>query len=113
LHQTDLEAFFSIKTLKLGPNQASPGNADAFHPLSSQSKEKPWILLSGDGAEQAFMLIPQSQTPSNWTYSSEVIIKTGCTVGQIAVADANEDGYADFFVPAFEKGIVYGYTFAP
>lgn len=99
--------------MKIGPNQASPGNANAFHPITKDTKSKPWIVLSGDGAEKAFMVVPQSTSASNWTYTMQTIITTGCTVGQIAVSDVNLDGYADFFVPAFEKGIVYGYTFSP
>lgn len=103
---------YSITTLKEGPNQGSPGKAVAFAPRTNII-EKPYIVVGGDGAEVAFLLTPNSQSTSDWTYTRQDIIYTACTVGQVAAGDVNGDTYAEFFVPAFENGIVYGYTFAP
>mmetsp|Transcript_32794 Transcript_32794/g.56066 ORF Transcript_32794/g.56066 Transcript_32794/m.56066 type:complete len:427 (-) Transcript_32794:63-1343(-) len=101
----------NITTLKIGPNQASPGEAVAFHPNTTDTNSKAQIIVGGDGAEVAFMLYPESEDPSNWTYIREDIISTGCTVGQVAVGDVNGDSLVEFFVPAYENGIIYVYSY--
>eukprot|EP01094_Clydonella_sp_ATCC50884_P021329 TRINITY_DN4683_c0_g1_i1.p1 TRINITY_DN4683_c0_g1~~TRINITY_DN4683_c0_g1_i1.p1 ORF type:complete len:449 (+),score=144.29 TRINITY_DN4683_c0_g1_i1:42-1349(+) len=103
----------NITTLKVGPNQASPGNAIAFSPSKEWAGNKPWILLSGDGSEYAYLLTPASEEPTDWRYSRQDVLFTGCTVGEISVGDVDGDGYSEFFVPAYEKGTVFAYTFAP
>jgi len=101
----------NITTRKIGPNQASPGRAKAFHPNTTETDTKRTIIVGGDGAEVAFMLYPNSEDPNNWDYTREDIINTGCTVGQVEVGDTNGDNMVEFFVPAFEKNTVYAYTF--
>lgn len=103
----------NITTLKKGEGQASPGNAVAFSPSQQWAQNKKWILLSGDGAEYAYLLTPDSEDPDDWSYTRQEILYTACTVGEISVGDVDGDGYADFFIPAYEKGQVHAYTFAP
>ena len=94
-----------------GSNQASPGGAVAFWPEDSmQNKTKPWILLSGDGSQDAYLLVPSEE---DWSYSITTVLEGHATVGQITVADVNGDGYVEFFVPLWDSGLIYGYTFAP
>jgi len=103
-----------IPTLKKGNNQASPGEAQPIHAkVSDEGKKKPYILLAGDGAEKAFLLTAKSEDHSDWTYDIETVLDAKGTVGQPAVGDADGDGYNEFFVPDYDNGYVYGYTFSP
>eukprot|EP00128_Syssomonas_multiformis_P016799 Colp12_sorted_trinity150504_noHs@11192 len=101
----------NIPTLQGGPAQASPGTATAFRGYALE-KVKPMILVAGDGAQKAFLLTPKSQDVNNWDYELEVVIDVKNTVGRIAVGDTNGDGYAEFFVPNYDGGKVYAFTFA-
>eukprot|EP01120_Amphizonella_sp_Union-15-10_P015860 TRINITY_DN8232_c0_g1_i1.p1 TRINITY_DN8232_c0_g1~~TRINITY_DN8232_c0_g1_i1.p1 ORF type:complete len:427 (+),score=72.14 TRINITY_DN8232_c0_g1_i1:50-1330(+) len=96
-----------------GYNQASPGGALPFRPFTRGPLTKPWILLSGDGSQEAYLFTPYSSSTSNWSYSSQVVILVNGTVGQITAGDVNGDGYTEFFVPDYDHGLVYGFTFAP
>ena len=103
----------SITTLKKGANQASPGRAKAFYPNTQRTNQKPQIIVGGDGAEIAFLLHPNSEDASDWSYTREDIINVGCTVGQVEVGDTDGDGFVEFFVPAFEDNTVFAYTYSP
>lgn len=59
------------------------------------------------------MLYPDSEDPNNWSYTREDIIFTDCTVGQVVVGDVDGDSWVEFFVPAFENGVVYAYSYSP
>lgn len=101
-----------FKTLEGGPNQASPGKAQAIHPTSKYPlTEKPLILLGGDGSQMAYMIVPLSSSPSNWSYNTTVIINLGGTVGQVSAADVTGSGRTTFFVPNYDDGLVYGYQY--
>eukprot|EP01095_Lingulamoeba_sp_RSL-Kostka_P010503 TRINITY_DN3806_c0_g1_i2.p1 TRINITY_DN3806_c0_g1~~TRINITY_DN3806_c0_g1_i2.p1 ORF type:complete len:146 (+),score=53.26 TRINITY_DN3806_c0_g1_i2:985-1422(+) len=103
----------NITTRKKGDNQASPGLALAFHPSKETSKMKPLIAFGGDGSEESYLLTPVSQDPNDWSYTRQVMITTGCTVGQIAIEDINNDGYVELFIPAYENGVVSAFSFSP
>ncbi len=60
-----------------------------FHPKIG-SKDKPYIALAGDGTNSAFLLTPTDQP---FGYSVSVLLNAGGTVGAMAVADVNGDGY--------------------
>lgn len=102
-----------IPTLKVGPNQASPGQAIAFHPAVNDTSTKPFIALSGDGSEYAYILTADSEDPDDWSYTRNDLLFTACTVGQISVEDVNDDGWVEVFVPAYENGTVWVYSYAP
>lgn len=98
-------------TYQKGRGQASPGGAIPFCPKSPCNK--PWIALSGDGNQQAYQLRPRSSDPSDWEYTVERIVNVHNTVGMIAVADVDMDGYSEVFVPNYDDGLIYAYTYRP
>lgn len=117
-----------------GVGQAAPGAAFPFFPYSPNRKNPsqnnvlvnsqtesgilsesdatarmPWILLDGDGSQCAYQLKPLSP----WKYSVTTIINAQATVGEIAFKDIDGDGYVEFFVPAYDTGVVYAFTYGP
>ena len=102
----------NFPVLKSGLNQAAPGVARAFCPLSNNSTLL-HILVAGDGNESAYLFEPKID---NNILSYNLIWNEyykGYTVGQISIADINNDGYSDFVVPLYEGNSVKIYTFAP
>lgn len=95
------------------PFQASPGKATAFFPHQGKTHEKPSILVSGDGTQMAHILTPRSLDPNDWNYSEHILIDAKSTVGQCAVKDVNNDGYAEIFVPAYDADLIHAFTYAP
>lgn len=69
----------------------------------------PHIILSGDGSQECYLLMPLSP----WTYNVSVLVNVGGTVGTPAVGDVDNDGYAEVFVSAYDSSTVYAFSFAP
>jgi hypothetical protein len=101
-----------IETRQSGFNQASPGQAVSFFPHKDY-RGKPYIVVAGDGSQRAHLVVPASDDPNDWTYNESTLWNAGCTVGQTAVGDVNDDGYADIFVPGYDAGKIAVFTFAP
>lgn len=101
-----------IQTRQRGINSASPGAATAFHPVARATREKPWILVSGDGSQRAHLLRPLSRSPEDWSYEESTLADTQSTVGTCAVGDTDGDGCAEVFVPAYNRDRIFVYTFA-
>ncbi|XP_067667929.1 uncharacterized protein [Haliotis asinina] len=94
-----------------GVGHGAPGSAQTVYPTSS-TKGKPLVLLSGDDDGRAYLLKPSSASGSDWTYDKETFLDVGQgTVGEPAVKDVDGDGYKEIFVPAYNQGYVYVYTF--
>lgn len=102
-----------IETRQRGLNQASPGAATAFHPNMKDAAGKPHILVSGDGSQRAHLLAPRSSEQGDWSYVETELVNAGATVGQSTVGDVNGDGFAEVFVPAYDKNTIHVFTFAP
>ncbi|NQD36609.1 VCBS repeat-containing protein [Permianibacter sp. IMCC34836] len=103
----------NIQTRNSGAGQASPGTAFAFHPQVSNANGKPQIMVSGDGSQRVHWLAPTSTSSSDWNYQERIVVDVGGTVGQLAIADVNGDGYVEVFVPAYDANKIYAFTFAP
>ena len=93
-----------------GFNQASPGSPVAFHPTPQTSSGPAYIALAGDAAQIAYVLVPGSTA---WSYTTTLLHDCGCTVGKLAVADINGDGYSELFIPCYDNGNLVAYSFAP
>jgi len=91
-------------------NAGCPGTVTPVYPKTGMGG-RPWLLLAGDDSQLAYQLRPTQQT--GWAYETTTIVSPSATVGQISAADINGDGYTEFFVPAYDTGIVYAYTYAP
>lgn len=103
----------NIETRNGGMNQASPGAAFAFHPNVHQTSGKPQIMVSGDGSQRVHWLVPTSSSTNSWSYEERILVDVGGTVGQLAIADVNHDGFVEVFVPAYDGNKIYAFTFAP
>ena len=99
-----------IETLKKGYKEASPGTAVAFYPEVKNTQGKPWIVVSGDGSMRAHLLVPGE---SDFEYEEKILVNTGGTVGEIAVADVDDDGYSEIFIPAYDKNKIYIHRVIP
>jgi hypothetical protein len=91
-----------------GLNEAAPGSPQAFYPTPDTSGA-PYIALAGDAAERAYVLVPGD---ADWSYTVTLLHDCGGTVGQLAVADVDGDGYSEVFVPCYDGNTVAAYTFA-
>ncbi|KAJ3091796.1 hypothetical protein HK102_013387 [Quaeritorhiza haematococci] len=94
------------------PKEAAPGQAQPFQLFK---KNKPWIVVAGDGSWEAHLLRPGSEDPNNWDYTYETLHDCKMTVGGIAVNDIDNDGVPEVFIPCFElgNGRTEVYTFKP
>lgn len=99
-----------IKNVLAGPHQAAPGSAMAFVPTNTYTG-KPHIIVSGDGSTKAHLLIPKSENPLDFNYEQHILMNANCTVGKIAVADVNNDGICEIFIPAYEKNQIHVFTY--
>ena len=60
---------------------------------------------------KAHLLRPKSEEANNWEYTEEILIDTGCTVGQSAIADIDGDGGVEIFVPAYDKDLIHVFSY--
>jgi hypothetical protein len=98
-----------------GFKAAAPGGARAVHPSvkNDVAAERPVIVVSGDGANRAYMLTPLKDASNKWEYKQEVLHDCRGTVGAIEVADVNGDGWQEIFIPCYDSGSIEVYTFNP
>jgi hypothetical protein len=84
-------------------NKCSPTRAEAA---------RPWLLVAGDGAAQAYILEPLSAAPTDWRYACSVLVATPHhgTVGEPAITDVDGDGHADLFVPDYDHSTIYVFS---
>lgn len=96
-----------FKVLIPGANQAAPGSAKTFHP-HMDAGARPWVLVAGDGAAQAYVLQPMSSQPGDWRYACSVLESTPHhgTVGEPAITDVDGDGHADLFIPDYDHSSI-------
>ncbi|CAH1773343.1 unnamed protein product [Owenia fusiformis] len=97
-----------------GPGKGSPGSSKAFFPNTKNESGKPLILVSGDDDGSAHILYPKSLDLNNWEYETKTFLEDGDgTIGGIAIADIDKDGYKELFVPSYSKDRVFVYSFKP
>ena len=96
--------------LQGGIGQASPGTAQPFHPRPSKSG-KPSVVISGDAAQQVYLLTPNSTDPSNWDYTSRIVHACVTIVGGVAVGDVNNDDRSEIYIPCYNSGKLEVYSF--
>ncbi|XP_050415338.1 uncharacterized protein LOC126829472 [Patella vulgata] len=97
-----------------GMGKGAPGSPEVVYENEHHKTGKPMIILSGDDDGRAHLLKPRSTSHGDFTYSMETILDVGSgTVGKIAHKDVDGDGYPEVFIPAYNAGKVYVYTFKP
>jgi hypothetical protein len=122
-----------------GPGRLAPGLAQEFWPTPwKEQTEKPWILVGGDEAAKVWLLKPDSQDASDWSYGSAVIFDindtygantsqsfsapppaTGVSISTIGGVSWRYDrdwawgAYAEIYIPVFEGRDIYRINFRP
>lgn len=123
-----------------GPGRLAPGLAQAFWPSPwDQTFNKPWILVGGDEASKVWLLKPDSQSATDWNYSSAVIFdindyygpNTTQTVGSAPAPSTGEvistigtpswrydrdwawGSWAEIYIPVFEGRDIVRINFRP
>ena len=107
----------NIKVMKkeaMQNTEMSPGAFVVFQPKVGDNTRKPTILLSGDGASEAFILSAKSEDPSNWEYNTTALYqnygfdpkKILSVTGKAAVGDVDGDGYVELFIPWYEADYI-------
>ena len=76
---------------------------------------KPWIMLSGDDDGRTYSLRPNSEDPSDWSYTMTFFVDQGQgqIVGKPAAFDSDGDGFTEVFVPAYSSDEVKFFTYSP
>ena len=84
-----------------GPNQAAPGGARSMVAPGGGSK-RPWVTVSGDGDQRAYILSPVSEDGTSWEYDTTLVWDCKGTVGrQVSVVAG---GVSYVLVPCYDSG---------
>lgn len=100
----------NFPVLKTGIQQAAPGGAKAFYPnLNEEKTSRPYILVSGDGAEKAYLFEPTDTNPVQYDLIWSQLY-SGFTVGGTGISDVDGDGINEFIIPIYENNTCFIYT---
>jgi len=106
----DLYTGFVVKQKGIG--QAAPGGAILVHPQGNK-QERPSILVSGDGAQKVFLLVPiNSDDKSSWDYKLTEVDDYKATVGSCVTLNQEKmDEASGFICTNYNKGVVEFYQY--
>nr|XP_039254892.1 uncharacterized protein LOC120331802 [Styela clava] len=99
----------------ISPGSGSPGAPAPFwrSTTSKENGEKAHLLVSGDDDGQAYLLVPNTEDPSDWSYTKSTIFRAFGTVGTMAIGDVDGDGYTEIFIPAYNTKQIIVLTYKP
>lgn len=87
----------------------SPGFAYQFWPrVKDEGKKAPHIVVAGDGDHSAHIMT----RTGDLTFDRDLIKNEGGTVGALAFADLDGDGYQELWVPNYDKSYVEVFKFS-
>ena len=86
----------------------SPGFPYAAYPNGKKDGERAHILIAGDGDYSAHLLTPTGDA-SKFEYQKDLIVNAHGTVGALATADLDGDGWLEMYMPNYDKGYVEVY----
>jgi hypothetical protein len=92
-----------IATKVTSPAAASPGSALTW----SHPGRKSDIFVAGDGSGKAHWLKPNSEDPKDWTYTEQVLLDAGSTIGHMALGAPDSDGNPHLFVPDYDQSRIH------
>lgn len=103
-----LASGFIVREPGLPGTQAAPGSALPFTPCAARASTKPFISVAGDGDQRAYVLVPNSNNATDWTYSLQLVLDCGGTVGRQVAGDLNgaADGCPELIVPCYDSSTV-------
>ncbi|XP_035675995.1 uncharacterized protein LOC118415458 [Branchiostoma floridae] len=79
--------------------------------LLRRDSKKPPILLSGDDDGHAYLLIPSTDDPADWSYQKRPLLTSTGIVGGISAADIDGDGNIEAFISAYGEDKVHVFRF--
>lgn len=95
----------------------SPGSAQAFISDAAVGG-KPHIIFSGDDGGFVDILVPTSQSASDWIYEKRSVYQTDkktqqgvCTIGTVYAADIDGTGKPEVFVASYAEDQLLMFTF--
>ena len=85
--------------------RGAPGKGVPYQFYSLTDRKKPIIILSGDDDGSVYLLeAVHDDNPNDWQYYMKTIYNsTGTTVGQITIADVDNDGHPELFIPSYSE----------
>jgi len=86
----------------------APGFPYAVWPNGYKKGERAHILIAGDGDYDAHVLVPTGDA-SSFEYENYVVVEAHGTVGALATADLDGDGWLEMYMPNYDKGYVEVY----
>ncbi|XP_078678977.1 uncharacterized protein LOC144914711, partial [Branchiostoma floridae x Branchiostoma belcheri] len=89
--------------------KGTPGSAILLR-FASDLK-KPTILISGDDDRHAYLLVPSSDDPADWSYDRRPLLSSTGIVGGISSADIDGDGSIEAIIPAYGEDKVHLFRF--
>lgn len=92
------------------PNMA-PGFPYAVWPHGYKRGERAHILVAGDGDHDAHILAPTGDA-SSFEYEDYIAVEAGGTVGALATADLDGDGWLEMYMPNYDKGYIQVFKLA-
>eukprot|EP00058_Branchiostoma_floridae_P006039 XP_002591527.1 hypothetical protein BRAFLDRAFT_105199 [Branchiostoma floridae] len=87
--------------------KGTPGSAVILR----RDSKKPTILLSGDDDRHAYLLVPSTDDPTDWSYDKRPLLTSTGIVGGISAADIDGDGNIEAFIPAYGEDKVHVFRF--
>ncbi|MCP4001253.1 MAG: hypothetical protein GY727_10110 [Gammaproteobacteria bacterium] len=129
----------TVPTQSSGPGRLAPGLAQAIWPTPfEEATQKPWIVSGGDEASKVWLLKPNSESTTDWSYQSAVIFDindyygpntsqtftapapaTGISISTIGSVSWRYDrawswgSYAEIYIPVFEGRDIHRISFRP
>ena len=89
----------------LTASNMAPGYPYAVRPNQNDKKSQLYVVIAGDGDHSVEMLRPNGID----SYTLETIKNEGGTVGSLAFADLDGDGWLEFFVPNYDGDYIEVY----
>lgn len=100
----------NFQVLNPGTGKAAPGFPVPYYPSVESATGTKHIVVQGDDNGAVYVLSP---TDTAWEYEKTELRLYGDRVGLPSIADVDNDGYMEMFVPDYANNLVHAYTTKP
>ncbi|KAJ8039877.1 hypothetical protein HOLleu_14018 [Holothuria leucospilota] len=106
---------FAPHGIVTGEGSGAPGLAFSIMPSTSEPRQKPIIIMTGDDDGNAYIFESCSDSsPNDWCYTKTSIFQANRgTVGAPAAKDVDGDGDIEIFIPTWTDGKVHVLKYHP
>lgn len=87
----------------------SPGFPYAVWPNGKKDGERAHILIAGDGDFDTHVLTPIGDA-AKFEYQNDIVVKAKGTIGALATADYDNNGWLEMYMPNYDKGYIEVFT---